>query len=279
MVTCPSISIPAIPYLHIYLYQLNTTSQRPAMLCYRKGTWTEEEDSILLSIVNACGPCHWFRVSDMLGTRTAKQCAERYYQHLRPGLNHGPLTSYECFLIDKIILEKGKCWAYIAKQLVNRSENKIKNWWYSRRYKQYRERRGKELDVRYPPSDLESSDIARLVDVPSGQGVTKVSPSSMNFDTTVLEPRSVQRYDRQLSPKEFFLPQSTPRASQNRNISFRSIISTMDFQNAGNADRMSKVQAHMHALPTSAFSQLGSFTTLGPNHHTAQYTFPRYKLK
>ncbi|KAI5200413.1 hypothetical protein AUEXF2481DRAFT_43923 [Aureobasidium subglaciale EXF-2481] len=118
------------------------------MPSYRKGTWAEEEDMTLLSIVSACEPCDWNQISNVLGTRTPKQCAERYHQNLRPGLNHGPLTTYECFLVDKLVREKGTCWAYIAKQLVNRSENKIKNWYYNRRFKRYRDQRQRESHVR-----------------------------------------------------------------------------------------------------------------------------------
>ncbi|KAI5250786.1 hypothetical protein E4T42_04700 [Aureobasidium subglaciale] len=114
------------------------------MPSYRKGTWAEEEDMILLSIVSACEPCDWNQISNILGTRTPKQCAERYHQNLRPGLNHDPLTTYECFLVDKLVRERGTCWAYIAKQLVNRSENKIKNWYYNRRFKRYRDQRQRE---------------------------------------------------------------------------------------------------------------------------------------
>ena len=71
-------------------------------------------------------------------TRTAKQCAQRYTQHLRKDLDHRPFSEHECRMIEYLVAVSGTCWAHIARHLVNRSESKIKNWWYNRQEKQRR---------------------------------------------------------------------------------------------------------------------------------------------
>ncbi|KAL2191002.1 hypothetical protein L209DRAFT_747426 [Thermothelomyces heterothallicus CBS 203.75] len=65
-----------------------------------------------------------------MGIRSAKQCRERYTQHLKPGLNRTPISDEEGRQIMKMVSECGQRWAQIARNLgTNRSDNQIKNWW------------------------------------------------------------------------------------------------------------------------------------------------------
>lgn len=82
-----------------------------------------------MRLVATQGALNWVRISQQLGTRTPKQCRERYHQNLKPNLNHEPISPEEGALIEQLVREVGKRWAEIARRLNNRSDNAVKNWW------------------------------------------------------------------------------------------------------------------------------------------------------
>lgn len=50
-----------------------------------KGTWSREEDEILLKLVRKMGPRDWKAISAAgLPQRTSKSCRLRWYNHLSP---------------------------------------------------------------------------------------------------------------------------------------------------------------------------------------------------
>jgi len=103
--------------------------QMPAQPQQRRGPWSAHEDEKLMTLINDQQPPNWVRIASLIGSRTPKQCRERYHQNLKPTLNHGPITPDEGLLIESLVERLGRRWAEIARHLRGRSDNTVKNWW------------------------------------------------------------------------------------------------------------------------------------------------------
>jgi hypothetical protein len=96
-----------------------------------RGTWTKQEDDFLVQAVSHLGPTKWNDIAKFVPSRTAKQCRERWYNHLSPTLKKDPFEAWE----DQLIMEKqrllGNRWSLIAQSLPGRSAGAVKNRWYA----------------------------------------------------------------------------------------------------------------------------------------------------
>lgn len=93
--------------------------------------WSELEDNVLRNFVEVEKLASWEIIADKLKAkgffRTGKQVRERYINHLDPSINMQPFKEEEDILIIKYFKVFGNKWAKIAKYLIQRSENSVKN--------------------------------------------------------------------------------------------------------------------------------------------------------
>lgn len=108
------------------------TEKRKTRICkFKKGNWLPEEDELLLHWVTNYGPCKWTQCSKSIKGRCGKQCRERWVNILNPCVKKGKWSHQEQTLIFESLNFHLTAWSTIAKVLPGRTENSIKNYFYS----------------------------------------------------------------------------------------------------------------------------------------------------
>lgn len=108
----------------------------------RKGQWQDHEDAIVVEAVGNSTEQPFTRWSDLaqrLPGRVGKQIRDRWVNHLNPAINHMPFSREDDLMLWDGHKKLGKRWVEISSQLFNgsRSENHIKNRWYSASFKKF----------------------------------------------------------------------------------------------------------------------------------------------
>ncbi|GAA5848079.1 hypothetical protein JCM3766R1_006397 [Sporobolomyces carnicolor] len=106
----------------------------------QKGPWTASEDNMLRSLVHKYGCEKWVLIAGDLGSRSGKQCRERWHNHLDPSINKSEWTAEEDALIHELYAKMGSRWAEMAKYLPGRPDNAIKNHWNASQVREKRAR-------------------------------------------------------------------------------------------------------------------------------------------
>lgn len=95
-----------------------------------RSKFTSKEDSRLIKLVRESGRSpNWREISNIMQTRTPRQCRERYQNYLCPRINHKDFTQAEDELILKQFAIHGNKWNAIAKMFKGRTGNMIRNRW------------------------------------------------------------------------------------------------------------------------------------------------------
>lgn len=108
----------------------------------RKGQWQDHEDAIVIEAVTTCKEQPFTRWSDLaqkLPGRVGKQIRDRWVNHLNPNINHMPFSKEDDMKLWEGHKQLGKRWVEISTKFFNssRSENHIKNRWYSASFKKF----------------------------------------------------------------------------------------------------------------------------------------------
>ena len=96
-----------------------------------KGSWTREEDEIILRFVAENGDKDWAKLALLLRGRTGKQCRERFKNHLDPNVSKLTWTEEEDNRLIDLHNKYGNAWTKIATFFEGRTDNCIKNRWNS----------------------------------------------------------------------------------------------------------------------------------------------------
>lgn len=100
---------------------------RPGLI---KGAWGKEEDSKLLSLYTKYGK-NWAAISKEMPHRSGKQIRDRFLNYLDTKYERGKFTKEEDNIIIYYNKIYGNSWAKIAKKIKTRTDDMIKNRFYS----------------------------------------------------------------------------------------------------------------------------------------------------
>lgn len=160
-----------------------------------------QEDAAVALLVHELGCKCWTAISQQLTRRfgykgrSAKQCRERWHNHLDPFVSKEPWSLEEQLVLVQAHHVYGNHWADIARHLPGRTDNAVKNHYYStirRRIRQLsKEARRKQKTIASIHIDPDQLFQAAILSRPTGipnEGQPE-QPVDQDFSGTVVKPQ------------------------------------------------------------------------------------------
>jgi hypothetical protein len=91
--------------------------------------WSDEEDRLIIQYVRARREGNWHQIAQVLESRSARQCRERYHNYLQLSIGPPDWTAVENALLIELQERSGSRWQTIAANFPGRSERCVKNHW------------------------------------------------------------------------------------------------------------------------------------------------------
>lgn len=139
-----------------------------------KNKFTATEDETLKSLVAKYGTDDWDQISDIMETKNARQCHDRWFYNLSPKVVKTPFTVDEDQKLLNLVSKIGPHWVKIAKHFPGKTDTQIKN-----RYKVLKKK--KTSPKKDPKSDLKSNSKNPINDAKTPNEQTKTSTLDQIF--------------------------------------------------------------------------------------------------
>ena len=107
----------------------NKKTERKKATCVLTTFFTQEEDIKLMKLVDLLGKDSWVLIAQAMGSKSPRQCRDRWLNYLNPKGATNSWTIEEDTLLAKLFSTYGPKWKKIAQLIPGRSINSIRNRW------------------------------------------------------------------------------------------------------------------------------------------------------
>ena len=190
----------------------NVTSKKEVKTQKKRRSFSIQEDCYLAQAVQKYGEKAWDKVATMVPTRNARQCKERWMSYLSPSLINGPWTKEEDDLLFKLCVTYGKHWTCLTKFFKGRSDNNLKNRWYSvlqHRVSQYQQQSSPNITYQNSPQLVSTAQITfpqQFTIQPQQFNIVSINPqqdSFINLEPQIEQNISVNQIIEQVNDYQF----------------------------------------------------------------------------